>query len=297
MPAVSVIMPAYNAAQTISKAIDSVITQTYTDWELIICDDASTDSTVEVILHYLSNPKIQLICSSQNNGSAGRPRNQAINQASGKWIAFLDADDIWLPSKLEKQIRYLQTHPEVVLVHCDFRLLKKGKLVRSRYLPQRKQDVEGDLSQRIIWRNPIATPAVVLERTTLIKTGFFDESLSMGEDYDLWIRLAQQGPFGYLPEPLLIVKTHEGAGVFRSVENLQRVEKSLLEVSNRYTQNNTRAKHKSLARVYGIMGAIYLENQNKSVASVKLKQALRHAVAAFDPYTLLVLKLLFHANT
>lgn len=296
MPEVSVIMPAYNAASTIAEAIDTVIAQSFTDWELIICDDVSADETVTIVSRYLSDPRIHLLQLTENSGGASRPRNRAIAQASGSWLAFLDADNLWLPLKLEKQLAYLRQHPEVVLVHSNYRLLQNGQLHRMRYLPTRTCEVAGNVYDRLIWRNSVDTSTVVLDPKVLNQIGLFDETLHLCEDHDLWIRVAKQGLFGYLREPLMIYRAHSGTGVFRSAENLDRAEKSLLEVSCRYAQKIPGARLKSLARVYGVMGLLYLENNNKPVAQAKFKLALRYASAALDPYTLLVLKLLLQAS-
>ena len=104
---VSIIMPSYNTAKFISETIDSVLTQTYTNWELIIVDDCSTDNTDEVVKSFLSDDRIKYIKNEKNSGAAFS-RNRALREAKGKWIAFLDSDDLWLPEKLEKQISFMK---------------------------------------------------------------------------------------------------------------------------------------------------------------------------------------------
>ncbi len=104
---VSIIMPSYNTEKFISETIDSVLTQTYTNWELIIVDDCSTDNTDEVVKSFLSDDRIKYIKNEKNSGAAFS-RNRALCEAKGKWIAFLDSDDVWLPEKLEKQIAFME---------------------------------------------------------------------------------------------------------------------------------------------------------------------------------------------
>lgn len=104
---VSIIMPSYNTAKFISETIESVLAQTYTDWELIIVDDCSTDNTDEVVKSFLSDDRIKYIKNEKNSGAAFS-RNRALCEAKGKWIAFLDSDDVWLPEKLEKQIAFME---------------------------------------------------------------------------------------------------------------------------------------------------------------------------------------------
>ena len=104
---VSIIMPSYNTAKFISETIESVLVQTYTNWELIIVDDCSTDNTDEVVKSFLSDNRIKYITNEKNSGAAVS-RNRALREAKGKWIAFLDSDDLWLPVKLEKQIAFMK---------------------------------------------------------------------------------------------------------------------------------------------------------------------------------------------
>ncbi len=103
---VSIIMPAYNTAQYIAGSIDSVLKQTYTNWELLIVDDCSTDNTVSVVSGFLHDPRIRFLQNAHNSGAA-LSRNYALREARGKWIAFLDSDDVWVPEKLEKQIAFM----------------------------------------------------------------------------------------------------------------------------------------------------------------------------------------------
>lgn len=104
---VSIIMPSYNTADYIAESIQSVLEQSYTDWELIVVDDCSTDNTDEVIKPYLTDGRIKYFKNEKNSGAAVS-RNHALREAKGKWIAFLDSDDLWMPDKLEKQIRYME---------------------------------------------------------------------------------------------------------------------------------------------------------------------------------------------
>lgn len=106
---VSIVMPSYNTGKYISETIESVQKQTYTNWELIIVDDCSTDDTDSIVERYLKDSRIHYL-KNDNNSGAAVSRNRALRQAKGKWIAFLDSDDLWLPEKLEKQIRFMENH-------------------------------------------------------------------------------------------------------------------------------------------------------------------------------------------
>ena len=122
---VSIIMPSYNTAKYISESIKSVQAQTHTNWELIIVDDCSTDNTDEIISEFLSDSRIRYIKNEQNSGAAVS-RNRALREAKGKWIAFLDSDDLWLPDKLEKQIRFMQENG-YKFTYTDYRIQLNGE--------------------------------------------------------------------------------------------------------------------------------------------------------------------------
>ena len=121
---VSIIMPSYNTANFISSTIKSVLAQTYTDWELIIVDDCSTDNTDEVVRPFLSDLRICYIKNEKNSGAAVS-RNRALREAKGKWIAFLDSDDLWLPEKLEKQIEFMKEN-NYSFTYTDYRIQLNG---------------------------------------------------------------------------------------------------------------------------------------------------------------------------
>ena len=123
---VSVIMPSYNTAAYISASIKSVLAQTYSNWELIIVDDCSTDNTDEIVAEFLVDKRIRYFKNTQNSGAA-LTRNRALREAKGEWIAFLDSDDIWLPEKLEKQIEFMKKNNYVFSYHDFEKIDEAGK--------------------------------------------------------------------------------------------------------------------------------------------------------------------------
>lgn len=200
---VSVIIPAYNAAATIVRAFDSVRAQIGVGTEIIAIDDASADNTIEVVRQAIRpGENIRLIRMPKNAG-ASAARNAGIREARGRYLAFLDADDVWLPGKLLKQVAAIEADPDITLVTCNSQMtsvagvpLKEGHVNRP--------PVGGrDAWKTLLVYNFMPTPTI-LTRTKLVRElGGFDEALAVGEDLDLWIKLAVRGKVAVLPEILI----------------------------------------------------------------------------------------------
>lgn len=175
-PKISVVIPAYHAEQTIARTLDSVLSQTFAPYEIIVVDDGSKDGTCRVVEAYA--PRVTLV--RQPNGGPNAARNNGVRQATGDWIALLDSDDAWLPEKLERQVARIA--PDVALVHCY--------VVDDRDIP------EADVTFELLWkRNCIGTSTVVMNKDTFNSVGGFveDRRFIGAEDYNLWLRLAATG--------------------------------------------------------------------------------------------------------
>lgn len=204
MPKVSVIIPAYNAMAYLPETLDSVLRQTFTDLEVLIINDGSSDHILEWAANIV-DPRVKLI--SQENQRLAAARNTGITHAKGEYIAFLDADDLWEPTKLEKQVRCLDDNPTVGLVHTWTLLIdregnKTGKVVTTQ--------VEGDAWQQIVQKNTIVVSSVIVRASCLQTVGGFDRDLHYCEDYDMWIRFASHYPFAVVREPLTNYRLHPG---------------------------------------------------------------------------------------
>jgi len=197
MSKVSVIIPVYNGAGFICDAIDSVFSQTFNDCEIIIVDDGSTDDLTEVLRKY--NNRIKYFYQ-KNNGPAAA-RNKGISVSEGEHIAFLDADDIWLPTKLEKQIVLLESGSDIGFVYCDNYFVDADRKIIPDYSREIKL-LEGDIFLDFFCRHFILTPAVILRKRCLDKIGLFNEGLAVGEDYDFFLRLAYLFKAGVVKEKL-----------------------------------------------------------------------------------------------
>lgn len=196
MPKVSVIIPAYNSMSYLPETLDSVLGQTFTDFDVLIVNDGSSDNIVEWASG-IKDPRVRLI-SQENKGLPGA-RNTGIAESRGEYIAFLDADDLWESTKLEKQVKCLDTHAEIGLVHTWMLLVDEHGNSTGRVLTS---DAEGDAWEQVIQKNLIACPSVIVRRCCFEAVGVFDERCKAIEDWDMWIRIAVQYPFAVIKEPL-----------------------------------------------------------------------------------------------
>jgi len=198
---VNVVIPTYNRAHLIRKAVQSVLDQSYQDFEIIIVDDASTDNTEEAV-RSLKDERIRYIRHEKNKG-AGAARNTGIRAANGEYIAFQDSDDEWLPEKLEKQMKVFENAPpEVGVVYTGFWRIEKNKknYIPSSWIIQKN----GNIHKELLKGNFIGTPATLIKRECFKKVGLFEEYIPAREDWELWIRISKYYEFKYIPEPLMI---------------------------------------------------------------------------------------------
>ena len=201
-PKVSIILPTYNRAYIIEKAIQSVLNQTYQDFELIIVDDGSTDNTEEIIKKLQEKDKRIRYIKLETNKGAAAARNEGIKIAHGKYITFQDSDDEWLPEKLEKQMKIFETTPEDIIVYTGFWRIDGDE---KTYIPDINiSNREGNIHKELLKRNFIGTPSILLLKKNLEKIGMFDENLSRLQDWDLAIRLSKYYNFKLIDEPLYI---------------------------------------------------------------------------------------------
>jgi glycosyltransferase involved in cell wall biosynthesis len=196
---VSVIIPTHNRAWAIREAIDSVLAQNYTDSELIVVDDGSTDNTYQILLEY--GNRITVIW--QPNQGVSAARNRGIKEASGKFIAFLDSDDRWLPEKLTHQVDFFKSHPAALICQTEEIWIRNGVRVNPK---NRHKKPSGSIFEPSLHLCLVSPSAVMMKREIFDRVGLFDETLPACEDYDLWLRIACRYPV-YLIDAQLIIKT------------------------------------------------------------------------------------------
>lgn len=201
MPEVSVIIPTYNRAHLIGRAIQSVLNQTYREFEIIVVDDGSTDNTEEVVKSF-NDERLRYTRHEQNKGAAAA-RNTGIKIAGGDYIAFQDSDDEWLPGKLEKQIKVFENaSSKVGVVYTGILRIQGDKRV---YSPGPKiTQKEGDIHNALLAGSFIGTQLALVKRECFDKVGIFDECLPAYIDWELWIRISKYYYFRCVDEPLVI---------------------------------------------------------------------------------------------
>lgn len=197
LPLVSVVIPTYNRKMVLERSIQSVLNQTFRDFELIIVDDGSTDGTSHLLSTYDNKLKVVV----QENRGVSAARNAGIRRSTGRLVAFLDSDDEWLHHKLALQTSLFDPSKPYFICHTDELWLNGGKVVHQKPY-HRKQG--GHFFERALERCLISPSSVVLSRALLDEVGWFDESLPAAEDYDLWLRVTPFHRVDHIPQPLVI---------------------------------------------------------------------------------------------
>lgn len=199
VPCVSVVMSVFNGARFLREAIESVLGQTFTDFEFIIIDDGSIDDTWRILTAYAAqDPRIVLIRNEKNQGIAYSV-NRGLAQARGKYIARMDADDVTVPERLARQVQFLENHPEIGMVGSNlFYIDCSGNITPSRWSPPRLHHL---IKWRLCFKDPIANVTVMMRRDLVIQlNGYQAEYESFAEDYDLWQRMSQVTRMANLPD-------------------------------------------------------------------------------------------------
>jgi glycosyltransferase involved in cell wall biosynthesis len=198
-PTVSVIIPTYNRAQTINRAVQSVLDQTFSDFKVIVVDDASTDGTDKLAASF-KDSRIRYIRHDSNKGGSAA-RNTGIRSSTGKYIAFLDSDDTWLPEKLRLQVQHFESlTADVGVVYTGLTALSKNNTIIGNRVPA----ASGNIQSAIYAENcigPLST--VMVRRDCLVRVGLFDEDLPACQDWDLYIRIAGVCQFSFISEALV----------------------------------------------------------------------------------------------
>jgi len=199
-PRVSVVVPCYNRAGTVGSSVRSVLEQSFSDLELIVVDDGSTDTTLG-ILDAIDDPRLQILRKDTNAGVSAA-RNSGIATARAQWVAFQDSDDIWHPDKLARQMNILEAPgANHVAAYCGMEIEMAGE---TRYVPQRgAAHREGDVLPGLVWHSFISTQTLIIRREILQEVGGFDEDLRALVDWELMLRVAQSGPVALIDEPLV----------------------------------------------------------------------------------------------
>ncbi len=268
-PKISIIIPAYNSEKFIKRTIQSVLNQTYKNFELIIVDDGSTDNTKEIVREFQKkDPKIKYIWE-KNSGAPARPKNRGIKRSKGEYIAFLDHDDEWMPEKLEKQLNLFEKEKNLKLGFISSNGLVFNEKENKTY--EHKITKRGEVFQDLLANNFILSSSSVLAKKEVFKNvGFFDENLKFSDDWEMWIKIAQKYEFDFFDEALFKYYWH-GENVMNKLKGEEKLKehKYILEKYKDFYQKYPRAYSVRLRNI----GSIYLLNNN-------LKEARRYFVKA-----------------
>ena len=250
---VSAIILTYNRADLIMEAIESVLAQTYTDYEIIVIDDGSTDNTAQVLRELIETGRIRYIW--QENQGECAARNHGLRQARGEYVAFLDSDDLWLPQKLEAQVACLEAYAEAGLVQSSF--LKFDDATGNNLGIRDTSWFSGWIYPQIFmhWSDLMAVDAVLIPLKVLQHVGGFDETLKRGLDLELWWRISRYYPFMAIPEVLTKVRVHSGS--VSGADKATVSEWFRLSLEKAFAADPSLSKwfrRRALARMYSYMG-------------------------------------------
>ncbi|HYM28033.1 MAG TPA: glycosyltransferase [Steroidobacteraceae bacterium] len=208
-PIVSVILPAFNRLRFLRPAVESAMTQTFTDWELIIADDGSDPETRQYLQSLAKQRRVRVLWLA-HTGRPSMVRNAALQSAVGEYVAFLDSDDLWAPRKLERQLATLRIRTACRWSYTAFLRVDAGGIALPEERGRPWVPYEGEIFEQVVTgRASIRTPSVLASRELIAQAGGFDEALRSAEDYDLWMRLALHSEVAIVDEPLVYVRYHD----------------------------------------------------------------------------------------
>jgi glycosyltransferase involved in cell wall biosynthesis len=218
-PAISVIVPTFNSAGVICEALASVTAQRYDNLEILVIDDGSTDATAEVVRWACPGARVF----QQANAGAAAARNKGLREANGELIAFLDADDVWFQGKLEAQVAALKARPDAGFVFTNWIVAAEppdwnspaAQAMRASWPPpgEIEQELSGWLYTALLFDFVINTSTLLLRRELVRETGFFDETLRRGQDYDYWLRMSRIAQGVKLKRPFALYRQHPGNAI------------------------------------------------------------------------------------
>ena len=280
MPKVSVIIPTYNREEFITETINSVLNQTYKDFEIIVVDDGSTDNTKQKLESFKS--KIKLI--EQKNSERAIARNNGVKNSKGKYLAFLDSDDIWIKNKLEKQVELLDSKPEVILTYGQsLRINEHGQKIKI--AKRQLEGYSGKVFERLLLRNFIVSATPIIRREYFDKTEGFQTKYIPYEDWEFWLRFSLLGKFYFFNNPFAYYRIHKNQSVkLVNAEKIEKVTSLLLEDSFKLKGDIDEVKKQSLGLANLRFCYWYIIANQSEKAKEKLKKAIEiNPKLLFDP--------------
>ncbi len=195
---ISVIIPTYNRSNLLKRSISSVLVQTYTDLEVIVVDDGSTDNSKDIVNEYLHDSRVRYVY--QENSGVSSARNLGVSVSSSEWISFLDSDDEWLSNKLEEQVKLLKEKSYLRFVHCEENWIRNGKKVNK---PKQYKKYGGEIFLKCLPLCAIAPSAVLMEKSLFNEMKGFSTDYVVCEDYELWLKVTSKYEVGLVEDALV----------------------------------------------------------------------------------------------
>ncbi|OHB90453.1 MAG: hypothetical protein A3D13_10830 [Planctomycetes bacterium RIFCSPHIGHO2_02_FULL_40_12] len=269
MPTVSVIIHTYNNEKFIGETIDSVLNQTYNDYEIIVVDDGSEDGTRDALLPYMQKIRYHY----KENGGIASAKNTGISLSNAEFIAFLDHDDLWVPDKLRIQMEYFNEHPQVGLVYAKYTSFRHDKELRTK--PEK--GYSGWIFKKLLSKSIVQTSTVMVKRECLNTVGQYDESFKLADEYDMFLRIAKRFQCGFVDKGLTRYRVHDANASKNDLlfdkENL-RVFKKVYNGYKDLDEKEKKILRKRIAR-YSLKVAEGLYNQGQLEESMKYQKEAR----------------------
>lgn len=274
---ISVIIPSFNAGRYIRFAIDSVLKQTYKDYEIIVIDDGSTDNTPEMVRTYIATDQIKYFY--QENAGLSAARNSGISRSTGEFIALLDADDEWNAEKLSYQVNMMNSSQYIGMVFTDFNTFNDETILAKNKIGFKFEE-HSQITFLELFRglNFIHPSTVLIRKTVFSRCGYFDTELRAVEDYDMWLRISKEFRIIGIKKPLTNIRLH-GGNMSKNIENMLRSE---LKALSKYKEEVEKpAFFRRKAKVFMI-------NADRAVCGSDYKNAIRYLIQGFFIYPFLL---------
>jgi glycosyltransferase involved in cell wall biosynthesis len=258
-PQVSIVISCYNYGEFVAQCLESIKRQTFSDFEAIIVNDGSTDNSEAQIQLYLDDDRFRYI--KQENGGQANAKNTGIASAKGRYIAFLDADDFWGKDKLEKQIPLFSSR-KVGVVYSRARYIDGfGHDLNLKLSGKYLQPKRGDVTDSLIIDNFVPFSSSIVHRNCFDRFDAFDETLKMGIDWDLWLRISTQYEFDFIDEPLLFYRVGHSGQMSKNIEERQRCSDKIMESFVRRFPNHIKKRiiRRAWAYTYTNRGCYHLD--------------------------------------
>ncbi|MFC1904253.1 glycosyltransferase family 2 protein [Chloroflexota bacterium] len=262
---VSAIILTYNRAHMLTEAIDSVLNQTFKDFEVIVVDNYSSDNTEAVVKSY--NDKRIKYFKNQNNGFIGVNRNYGVEKSRGEYITFLDDDDLWLSEKLERQVELLDSNKELGLVYSDSYMINGDGNVRENTYFHGVNPVRGSAFNELFMLNVIPMLTVVIKREVLDKVGVFNPRYKIALDHDLWLRVVQYYPIDFIEQPLAKYRLYSDSV---SQKNINLTYQEELQIIDYWLKRNPGLERELGSKIKWRKAAIY-----RAMLSIAIRHILR----------------------